>query len=227
MNSENYYKLYNGFLSIQEIIALNPKGLLLDLGCGFSKPKGFIGIDNLAGKETQIEDNNNYPDLIMDLNNQKIPFPDESCLEIRSSHFLEHSNLTWIIDESYRLLKAGGRFNFIIPYANSAEGMYPGHQLFLTEKWFFENLNFQKKFIISSIKYYKSSYWKKSLAGYVIPFSFARKFLFNTCCQFRVHSLKISTNPKNYDSLCKKRKLFSIRQFIHRVKKAYRAFNEP
>jgi len=190
MNPESdNYTLCGKYSSIQDILSKNENELRLDLGCGFSKPEGFIGIDNLVGKATQIV-SENHPDILMDLNNDPIPFPDESCVEIRSSHFLEHSNLSWIIDESHRMLKKNAIFLFAVPYANSAEGMYPGHSQFLTEKWFFENINFQNKFHIVNIEYFPSLYWQKSLARFFIPFGFARIFLFNACWQMIVRCVK-------------------------------------
>lgn len=160
----------------------------LDLGSGYVKPHGFIGIDNLSGSVTQIKDVRNSPDILMDLDQMAFPFPDNSCSEVRSSHFLEHSSLMHILNESYRVLKPNGIFLFAVPYANSAEGMYPGHQQFLTEKWFYENINFQKMFKIECEQYFPSSDWLglPLVVRLLIPFSFARKFLFNACWQMLI-----------------------------------------
>jgi len=156
------YNLNPKYQDLQQLREkFNVDGLLrLDLGCGYYKPVGFVGIDNLCGESTQLKNVENYPDILMDLNTFRIPFEDGSCIEIRSSHFLEHSNLDHIIDESFRLLKPQGKFNFTVPYASSAEGMYPGHHIFLTERWFEENINFQSKFKITKISYKPSSYWQ-------------------------------------------------------------------
>lgn len=115
----------------------------------------------MAGAATQIQNDDNAPDILMDLNRCAIPFQDESCAEIVSSHFLEHSNLDHIINESFRLLRPKGTFLFVVPYANSAEGMYPGHSIFLTEKWFQQNMNFNEKFKIVKIKYTPSEHWRQ------------------------------------------------------------------
>lgn len=164
-------------------------GFRLDLGCGYVKPAGFIGLDNLSGEECQIPDAQNAPDILMDLTNEALPFPDNSCEEVRSSHFLEHSNLLHMLHESYRVLKPGGIFLFAVPYANSAEGMYPGHQQFLTEKWFYKNLVFQQKFTILREEYFPSDDWLAlpRLFRAVVPFKFARTFLFNACWQMMFH----------------------------------------
>ena len=157
----------------------------LDLGCGYVKPAGFIGIDNLSGEASQIPNVQNAPDILMNLDIEAFPFPDNSCEEVRSSHFLEHSELMHILNESHRVLRAGGTFLFAVPYANSAEGMYPGHQQFLTEKWFYENLTFQKNFKIESEEYFPSAYYLALplIVRLLIPFKFARIFLFNACWQ--------------------------------------------
>jgi SAM-dependent methyltransferase len=173
-------------MSVDEIYKSHPYGLKLDLGCGYYKPEGYIGLDNLIGENAQIKNVGNRPDILMDLNRDPLPFNDNTCTEVRSSHFLEHSNLDHIINESYRVLKANGIFFFVVPYANSAEGMFPGHSIFLTERWFYENINFQSKFTIIKEQFDPSAAYRKSLISKVIPFSFARTFLFNACWQMQM-----------------------------------------
>lgn len=182
----NYTIINKKFKNIQDLISFYSKdGLKIDLGCGFSKPTGFLGIDNLTGKNSQIQDHHNYPDLLMDLNSFSLPFPDNSCVEIRASHFLEHSNIDHIINEVFRLLKPKKFFLFAVPYANSAEGMYPGHNLFLTEKFFYENINFQEKFSIVKEEFFPSNNYLNLpyVIRLLLPFNFARIFLFNACNQ--------------------------------------------
>jgi hypothetical protein len=160
----------------------------VDLGCGFYKPAGFIGVDNLIGAHSQIADQGNLPDILMNLDDGAVPLPDQSCIEIRTSHFLEHSNLPHIFDEVFRLLKPNGLFVNLVPYANSAEGMYPGHNIFLTEKWFEKNMHFQRLFSIEKTEYYESEDYQALPAAIkeLLPFPLARKFLFNACWQMRL-----------------------------------------
>jgi hypothetical protein len=186
MSTHPKYVFCNGITSVDEIYKSHPGGLKLDLGCGYYKPEGYIGLDNLIGETTQIKNIGNRPDIFMDLNRDPLPFNNNTCIEVRSSHFLEHSNLDHIINESYRVLKANGIFFFAVPYANSAEGMFPGHSIFLTERWFYENINFQSKFTIIKEQFDPSTAYKKSLISKVIPFSFARTFLFNACWQMQM-----------------------------------------
>jgi predicted SAM-dependent methyltransferase len=191
---EAAFELAPQWASIEQIVEAHaPDGVRLDLGCGYVKPQGFIGIDNLVGERTQVVDETNAPDILMDLNSFPLPFPDSSCTEVRSSHFLEHSVLDHVIDESYRVLRPGGLFLFTVPYANSAEGMYPGHSVFLTEKWFHENPNFGQKFEILEERFDPSDDYQRLpwLVRKLLPFDKARTFLFNACWQ-----MTISARPR-------------------------------
>jgi SAM-dependent methyltransferase len=161
-------------------------GLLrLDLGCGWVKPEGFVGADNLPGSDGQVVYTDNAPDLFLDLNRDPLPLPDACCSEVRASHFLEHSNLPHIFAEVHRLLAPGGTFMFVVPYANSAQGMYPGHNIFLTETWFQENTTFQELFRIVETRFDRSQVWEElpGIVRRVLPFDVARKVLFNVCHQ--------------------------------------------
>lgn len=180
------YVLHARYASIDDLYRIHGgRGFKLDLGCGYVKPPGSIGIDNLVGVAVQVQNTDNAPDILMDLNASPLPFPDGSCEEVRSSHFLEHSDINHILAESHRVLRRGGTFVFAVPYANSAEGMYPGHQLFLTEKWFHENAEFQRWFTIDTEHYFPSADWLAlpRVVRMVIPFRWARTFLFNACWQ--------------------------------------------
>lgn len=185
--SENTQLILNSrFTSLEDLYgAYGGKSFKIDLGCGFVKPQGFIGLDNRSGERSQIPNEDNAPDILLDLNQMPLPFPDDSCVEVRASHFLEHSDVMHILDECYRVLQPGGVFLFVVPYANSAEGMYPGHNIFFTEKWFYKNLTFQEKFKIEKEVYFPSDDWNALpwIFRKLLPFSFARKFLFNACWQ--------------------------------------------
>jgi SAM-dependent methyltransferase len=186
--------LLNGWQSIEEIVRIKqgePDGLRLDLGCGFVKPAGFIGMDNFIGSDVQFENDENPPDIVMDINSEPWPFPDECCEEVRSSHFLEHSNLDHVFLESFRVLKPGGIFFFVVPYANSAEGMFPGHSIFLTEQWFHKNMTFQDRFRIIDERFDPSESYMEWpwLLRKVVPFDFARRHLFNVCSQMWIQAV--------------------------------------
>ncbi|WP_295544015.1 class I SAM-dependent methyltransferase [uncultured Thiohalocapsa sp.] len=193
------FTLHPRWPSLQALLqAHQAAGMRLDLGCGYYKPQGYIGLDNLVGEAAQIINQDNAPDILMDLSAQPLPFADNSVDEVRSSHFLEHSNLDHVLNESWRVLKPGGRLVFTVPYANSAEGMYPGHHIFLTERWFHENLNFQAKFHIERERYDPSQAWRRLplVVRGLIPFSFARTFLFNACWQMQIVARKRHTEAQ-------------------------------
>ena len=178
---------------IDDLVAAHAEtGLRIDLGSGYAKPDGFVGLDNLIGERVQIPSEANAPDILMDLNQTRFPFAAEAVDEVRSSHFLEHSNLDHVIDESHRVLRRDGIFHFAVPYANSAEGMYPGHLIFLTEKWFYENINFQSKFVIVEETYTPSDDWLAlpRAVRRIVPFDYARRFLFNACRQMIIIARK-------------------------------------
>jgi|SRR5665213_1017857 len=189
------FQLTNRVSSIDALRAkyAEPNGLVrIDLGCGFYKPRGFIGFDNLSATATQIENTDNLPDVLMDLNKDALPLPDGSCSEVRSSHFLEHSILDHVFHQAHRVLADGGIFMFTVPYANSAEGMYPGHSIFLTEKWFEENLTFQRLFRIVERRFKPSAAYQGLpwLVRKLFPFEIARTVLFNACNEMTIVSVK-------------------------------------
>src|ERR671936_626555 len=108
--------------SLDELIAAHDP-LRLDLGCGWVKEPGYVGLDDLrgvGGLEGQSPDNERGPDLLLD----------------------------HVFAESHRVLRPGGRFVAIVPYANSADGMAPGHNIFLTERFFEHNPSFREKFAL-------------------------------------------------------------------------------
>ena len=162
--------------------------LQVDLGCGFYKPEGFIGLDNMEGAGSQDASAGVPPDVNMDLHNEALPFPDSSVALIRTSHYLEHSKLDWTFTEVHRVLRKGGVFDNTMPYGLSDDGLYPGHTIFLTEKWFQENLLFQRLFKIKSLTYDPSPEylaWPRATKK-LIPFSWGRRHLFNVCTQCRL-----------------------------------------
>jgi SAM-dependent methyltransferase len=169
--------------------------LRLDLGCGWVKEPGYVGLDDLrgvGGLEGQSPDEARGPDVFLDLNADRWPFADGSVAEVRSRHFLEHSLLDHVFGESHRVLAPGGRFVAIVPYANSADGMAPGHTVFLTERFFEHNPSFLEKFAIERITYRQSEEWERwpRLLRRLIPYDWARTHLFNVCSEMRVEAVR-------------------------------------
>jgi SAM-dependent methyltransferase len=180
--------------SIEEIVAAHP-ALRLDLGCGYVKEAGHVGLDDLRGVDSlsgQFPSVEGGPDVLLDLSAEAYPFPDESVEAIRSRHFLEHAVLDHVFQESHRILRSGGAFVAIVPYANSADGMAPGHQVFLTERWFKLNRRFNERFQTTRITYRPSEEWEAwpRLLRHLIPYDWARVHLFNVCKEMRVEAVR-------------------------------------
>ena len=195
------YTLHPQWGTLEELIEAHADedgALKLDLGCGFVKPDGFIGLDDLTGVGAQLPSEERAPDVFLDLNSASLPFEEDSCSEVRSSHFLEHSNLAHVFDQVFRVLRPGGTFLFVVPYANSAQGMFPGHQIFLTERFFHENLHFQRLFRIVREQYDPSDVWQSlpEEVKQLLPFDQARLVLFNVC-----HQMAIWATPRKGEAV--------------------------
>jgi len=79
----------------------------LDLGCGPTKPNGFIGVDRFALPRVDIVAN-------LDCS---LPFRDDSVDLLFASHSLEHvSDLMAVIKEIYRVCKHGAQVCIVAPY---------------------------------------------------------------------------------------------------------------
>ena len=102
--------------------------LRLDLGCGSSKKPGFVGLDLSPDADIQW-------DIRWGL-----PFDDNSVIEIRSDHFLEHLELPVVVEvlrECRRVLVLGGVLNFTVPHINPYLDAYRRSDFkFLEEKIF-------------------------------------------------------------------------------------------
>jgi len=88
-------------------------GILLDVGAGESRRKGFVTLDKrpLDGI-----------DIVHDLEAFPYPLEDDSCLTIVASHIVEHIK-PWLMldfmDELWRLLKVEGGLAISMPYGAS------------------------------------------------------------------------------------------------------------
>lgn len=85
------------------------KLIQLDLGCGRNKKEGYIGIDEVALERV---------DLVLDLTKIPWPFENESVDRLYSHHTLEHltpKEFVIVMNEAWRILKAGHEFEIIVP----------------------------------------------------------------------------------------------------------------
>lgn len=100
---------------IAKILREHNQGIKLDIGCGDNKQPGFVGMDIRPGPQV---------DIVQDLEAFPWPLPDESVSLAVSSHVLEHINparFTFVnfMNEVWRIMKPGGRFAIVVPYAGS------------------------------------------------------------------------------------------------------------
>lgn len=99
----------------------------LHLGCGQKILEGFINIDTYHGA-----------DLVLDLEDAKLPYEDNQALEIRSLDFLEHiRNFIPLMNECWRVLDQNGIFYAEVPRVPSMAAFSdPTHVRFFTHDTF-------------------------------------------------------------------------------------------
>jgi SAM-dependent methyltransferase len=80
----------------------------LHIGCGMHKMPGAIGLDivDLPGV-----------DVVVDLERESIPFPDNSFEIVYAHHVLEHiTRLNDVLTELHRVCRPGARIEIVVPY---------------------------------------------------------------------------------------------------------------
>ena len=86
---------------------------ILDVGCGWNKTPGAIGIDSNAKTDA---------DVIHDLGVVPYPFPDNEFEEIVCRHVIEHvPDVMALITELYRIAKPGGRITIVTPHYSNPD----------------------------------------------------------------------------------------------------------
>ena len=85
----------------------------LDVGCGFNKNAGFLGMDKRAV---------DVVDIVHDAEDFPWPLDDMSCAVVAASHLIEHIK-PWLqidfMNECWRVLEPGGILAIATPYATS------------------------------------------------------------------------------------------------------------
>lgn len=85
----------------------------LDVGCGFNKQHGFVGMDKRAVEGV---------DIVHDAESFPWPLEDASCDTVLMSHVVEHIK-PWLqidlMNEAWRVLRVGGQLWIATPYATS------------------------------------------------------------------------------------------------------------
>ena len=104
----------------------------LNLGCGLRRIEGYTNIDNRAEVN---------PDIVCDIFD-RLKYDDSSVDEVRAFDFLEHipiGKTVAVIEEIYRVLKPGGRFEHMTPSSDGRGAfMDPTHVSFWNiNSWFY------------------------------------------------------------------------------------------
>ena len=87
--------------------------LMLDIGCGFSKQPGYIGMDKRAVDGV---------DIVHDIEEFPWPLEDNSCAVMIASHLIEHiapQKQIGFMNEAWRIAVPGGLLIIATPYAGS------------------------------------------------------------------------------------------------------------
>ena len=146
----------------------------IDLGCGYSRPNGYVGIDIKKVRGV---------DIVCDCE-ENLPFKDDCADEIRSCHFIEHvhsDKVIHLMNEIWRVLKPNAVFVFQIPDAENGQGAFqdPTHRSFWTKNSFKyyaiseykELYGIKANFKILNLKSvkYEVEYWGENyaLSGYL------------------------------------------------------------
>ena len=100
---------------------VNPARKILDVGCGWNKVPGAIGIDSNPRA---------HADVVHDLGVVPYPFPDNEFDEIVCRHVIEHvPDVMALVSELHRIAKPGARLTIVTPhYTNPDWATDPTHR---------------------------------------------------------------------------------------------------
>ena len=100
---------------------------ILDLGCGYNKVEGAVGLDNASLLGV---------DIVHDLLDIPYPFKNESFEKIYLRHVIEHfylNDFEKILNECFRILTSDGVLQITVPHAFSISAFTdPTHKQFFT-----------------------------------------------------------------------------------------------
>lgn len=160
----------------------------IDLACGDSKKRGFIGVDIVKTSST---------DVVHDLNVYPWPFEDNSVDEIHCSHYIEHiphdipgedkrDGLIQFMDECYRILKKGGKLTLIAPYGKSTRALGdPTHRRSIVDETF--------------LYYHKEWIKNNKLEHYNINCNFDVKYSYLVSNELTLKSKEVREEKFQYD----------------------------
>ncbi len=182
-NSNNVLKKSNGSIA-------QSNGLRLDIGCGFNKKNGFIGIDR--SKEVGA-------DYVLDIEKEPIPFDDSTVTEIHCAHLVEHlPDLISFMNECHRVLTPCGTMTILAPYYTAIQASQdPTHVRYINERTFCYftdeylgngatfDYGISSKFAIESTSYTYINLWAKPWIPIRVR-RWARHHLFNVAVDITV-----------------------------------------
>jgi predicted SAM-dependent methyltransferase len=159
----------------------------LDIGCGPNKRPGYIGIDTRSCPGV---------DHVIDIEQERLPFPDASVSHVFSSHCLEHlKDPMQLFREIARVAQDGAEVEIWTPYAFSNGAFMYSHLHFLAEDHY-------SHMCILFPEVYKNltgAYWNWHDLTYVVsvhtaveinrasvPIDFALKYYKNVCLEFGI-----------------------------------------
>lgn len=136
------------------------KAIRLDVACGPSKQKGYLGMDIVPGENV---------DIVHDIQKFPWPIPDNVCASILMSHIYEHIEPKYrfqVMDECWRIIRHDGQLLIACPYANSfLESAHPAHYMCPNEASF--------QFFDPDYHLWHASGYQKPLAWKIIRCAFA------------------------------------------------------
>jgi hypothetical protein len=162
----------------------------IELGCGSHKREGFFGLDIQQSPAT---------DLVLDIERERLPFPDASIEYVYSSHTFEHleapGSPLHTLREIMRVAKHGATVEIWTPYGKSNDAFLLGHRNFYTEThwkhicyeyddFYFGNL--PGRFLWTETQYVLYPGIVERLGRLGLPLEFALEHMFNIALEFGV-----------------------------------------
>jgi ubiquinone/menaquinone biosynthesis C-methylase UbiE len=141
-------------MTLDELLNLVNSGerIAIELGCGPSKKKGYLGVDKLAIPGV---------DFIADLESGLGFLPDNSVDEIYTSNFLEHiDNFELFMKECHRVIKPGGEIRIIVPH--------------FSNPWFYSDYTHRRFFGLYTFLYFSdhNNKYRRNIPGFYTGFKF-------------------------------------------------------
>jgi SAM-dependent methyltransferase len=188
--------------------------LRIDLGCGSVKKPGTLGVDMLSLPEV---------DYVVNLDNEPLPFPDNSVEYVHSSHFLEHVlDPGAVFTEISRVCRDGAVLDLWTPFAWSSDAFIFTHKTFFNEEhylhmcWLYPDFYkdiLHARWVLEEIQYVIRPEVLQELRGRQLDINFALKYCHNIAREFGVH---ITVHKNSWPTPPPYRRTFSVGRFADR-----------